>query len=508
MSTTNRQRKPIRWCVPWIISLVMLTTLLITLDPPTAIIAGDCPPPTVTPKDIVPIVFAVYAPFGTDDRLSQQADPFISNLAATAVPGFVHIVALVDNKNATRLIEITDGSLQETCLSKRDMGDPQTLIDFMAYVQAAHPSTRVVLSLEGHGGGYIPDVDPSEIKPTKWSTPTSDGDIPLQATPTAKGLEPPLPMGSPELSGQELMSTYDLYEALDHITLSGTNKIDLLVLNNCFNLSVEVLATVAPFAEYAVGYPNYNFFSKGVPYQEVFSGETENTPTLEFAQKFAVTNRAYLHSISTPPNEHPTIGGVVTLTQMYTITAYIDVLARELITAVNQGFSENIALAIETSQKYDTTSCQEDMHPEFELGVPDAFTDLHDFAGKLMETFSGISASGVYTAAQDLYNATRNIQVYSDGGLHPWVHQDLDYFWEFPSQLSLNIFLPIPNHHDFWDWRTLFYVGAPNRHANGLNTIDFVRTNHWREFLVTFYAQDDFAGIMRPCVPPAPLTYQ
>ncbi len=40
--------------------------------------------------------------------------------------------------------------------------------------------------------------------------------------------------------------------------------------DNCFNMSVEVLHTVAPHADYATGYMNYNFFTAGAAYPKVF----------------------------------------------------------------------------------------------------------------------------------------------------------------------------------------------------------------------------------------------
>ena len=50
----------------------------------------------------------------------------------------------------------------------------------------------------------------------------------------------------------------------------GVRKPAVIHFNNCFNMSVEVLHTVAPHADFATGYGNYNFFTAGEPYPEVF----------------------------------------------------------------------------------------------------------------------------------------------------------------------------------------------------------------------------------------------
>ena len=82
---------------------------------------------------------------------------------------------------------------------------------------------------------------------------------------------PLLPLGSPLLPVNHMpLSTWGLGAALKAALDAGVPKLSVIHFDNCFNMSVEVLHTVAPYADYATGYPNYNFFTAGEPYPGVF----------------------------------------------------------------------------------------------------------------------------------------------------------------------------------------------------------------------------------------------
>ena len=70
---------------------------------------------------------------------------------------------------------------------------------------------------------------------------------------------------------------------------AGVPKLAVIHFDNCFNMSAEVLYTVAPYAEYATGYPNYNFFTAGEGYPAVFTqlAQQGNGDAQELARAFA-----------------------------------------------------------------------------------------------------------------------------------------------------------------------------------------------------------------------------
>ena len=75
------------------------------------------------------------------------------------------------------------------------------------------------------------------------------------------------------------MSTWALGSALQRATRArGGRKLAAIHFDNCFNMSLEVLHTVADYANYATSYCNYNFFTAGEAYPAVFARLAKQGP--------------------------------------------------------------------------------------------------------------------------------------------------------------------------------------------------------------------------------------
>ena len=117
------------------------------------------------------VVFAVYAPFGSDEVLSTypnksrmpiEQQEMVLALKKVADCG-VHVSALIDLfDDDSYFVEIPAGRSSEMCIAsawKQDMSSPYALAGFLRRTSARHPRSALVLALEGHGAGFLPDID-------------------------------------------------------------------------------------------------------------------------------------------------------------------------------------------------------------------------------------------------------------------------------------------------------------------------------------------------------------
>jgi hypothetical protein len=469
------------------------------------------------------VVFAVYAPFGSDEELSKypnksrmpiEQQEMVLALKKVADCG-VHVSALIDLfDDDSYLVEIPAGRSSETCITstwKQDMSSPFALAGFLRRTCAKHPRSALVLAIEGHGAGYLPDVDASKI--TSASV-TGDGDyewrkanalttvVPVGGAPGLAFPSAELPFPSPELPGVRMpMSTYGLGFALKQATADGVARPAVIHFNNCLNMSLELLHTVAGHADFATAYCNSNFFTAGDPYPLVFERlrQQGTASRQELAEWFADENHAALSS----KGNHPTIGCVVELSRMPGIVDRLNTLSLELVTALQTTADRpklvgDLQDAIANSQQYDT-------EPPAVLEVPDQLTDVGSLAAQLSSRLAGFAA--VQQAADALLKSLAGIKRYGDNDI-PWV--DTSTRWNFTDKsLAMNILLPDPARTGQWDWRSPYYMdGRPNPPGSAAQRfiIDILRNTGtqrppWVQFLVEYHRNVAFKGLL-PAHPP------
>jgi hypothetical protein len=471
------------------------------------------------------VTLAVYAPFGTDALLSRypgtskltiQQHPLLTNLVRVAQAG-VHVSALIDLfDDDTWLVEIPagkPGSMKITSRWKQQMDAINTLSGFLRHTRKTRPGTALVLALEGHGAGYLPEIDISQLTTAnltrdgsiEWHITDGEG-APLlpMGSPLLPMGSPLLPMGSPLLPVNHMpLSTWGLAKALKSTLAAGPPPFGVIHFNNCFNMSVELLHTVAPYAEYATGYMNYNFFTAGGAYPLVFDKlkAAGSATTAQLAQWFADANRVVLAG----KKNHPTVGGVVALSRMSTIATRVDALAKALTAALTSasagerpGVVAKIRSAIEKAQQYDSVT-------PMVLDTPDELTDLHSFASQF--TTFDVNAVTVQKAAKDLAAALAGIKVYGVKDT-PWIEPAIT--WDFTSPaLAMNILCPDPALRGLWDWRSPYYLQTkpdPAKPPVQPQVIDFLKTaaNGWVEFIIEYHREVAFKGLLPAAIPDYP----
>lgn len=457
------------------------------------------------------VVLAVFAPFGADRTLSEFPDnkrktirqhPLLKHLLEVARQG-VNVSALIDlHDDDSYLIEIPAFEPRNIAVHsawKQLMSAPQSLAGFLRRTHQRFPCSTLVLALEGHGAGYLPDIDGSAITPQSTSGKgTVDwklGSDSLQAADSSNGapiltvsVYPELPVESPEIHPVSLpMSTWGLGFALRGAIKDGVPRPAVIHFNNCFNMSVEVLHTVASLADFATGYANYNFFTAGETYPEVFKElHDAGTATREqLAQWFALKNGDMLHQ----KLNHPTVGAAIALRRMSGVFTALTQLAHELTDALKSpsgnGVRDRIKQAVLDAQQYDTEQ-------GFQLQVPDQLTDVIDFAVQLKLRF----ASGtLHDRADDLIKAVGKVWQYGEFD-RPWV--DENQIWDFRDQrLGINVFFPDPGLQGLWDWRTPYYLKDLRRASDPpaqTHVIDFLNDSTgrsaWVKFLIEYHRID------------------
>jgi hypothetical protein len=469
------------------------------------------------------ITLAVYAPFGTDNGLSTYPDgasldliqhPLVQNLATVAGYG-IHVVALIDRFGRdTHLVDIRAGRADAIHISTRwklDMASPSTLSGFLKHAHQSHLASEIVLALEGHGAGFLPDLDRSKFTTDaitgggkyEWRI-SAGGSTPLPIGSSVLPMgSPVLPIGSPVLpTNHAPMSTCGLGAALKDAMDAGVPKPAVIHFNNCFNMSVELLHTVMPYAEYATGYPSYNFFTAGAAYPMVFDklAQRGSASSGEVAKWLADAN----HAVLAVKGNHPTAGGVIRLAKMQEVVERIDDLADALLAVLRNAANfksvaeSKIKPAIMKAQRYDATR-------DFDFETPDELTDIRSFAQALLDQDFD-PPFDVHTPARALLTATEGIKVYGDPPGHPWMEPAAT--WDFSGDLALNIFLPDPLRKGWWDWRSPFYLDVnpdPNRPRLQPNVIDFVKATDWVDFIIEYHRDLEFKGLLPASIPEFPV---
>jgi hypothetical protein len=475
------------------------------------------------------VTLAVFAPFGTDETLSNFPNgasqdlaqhPLFENLLKVAEQD-VHVLALIDRAgDDTLLVRIPAGQPDAVRVEsrwKQDMSSPNTLAGLLHEAWLWQPDAAIVLAMEGHGAGYLPEIDRRKLSMLNitdngkvvWRIGVTDESpaLPIGAPILPIGAPilpigaPILPIGAPILPMNHMpISTYGLGKALRDAQAAGVPKLAAIHFNNCFNMSAELLHTIAPYADYAVGYPNYNFFTAGAAYPQVFAKlqSAGSAASQQLALWFAESN----HAVLAAKGNHPTAGCAMHLAAMHDVTEKLDDLADALLsalrTAPNAGNVRNeIKQAIIRAQQYDTEA-------GFALETPDELTDLCSFAHALIA--ANVPANyNISVLAQALVDALLNVKVYGDDD-RPWIDPSVRWNFSAPA-LAMNIFLPDPLLRGLWDWRSPYYLDVnpdPAKPAVQPGIIDFLQVTDWVDFLIEYHKDTPFFGLLPAAIPAFP----
>jgi len=264
-------------------------------------------------------------------------------------------------------------------IGELNMGDPQTLIDFVSWGKAAFPAQRTALVLWNHGDGWR---TASFIKEQRKA-------ICIDIT-----------------SGGDALDTDELGQALAAVTADGASPLDLLAFDACLMAMVEVDAQVHPYARVRTASEETEP-GTGYPFDAIL-GDLVAHPEWDSAQLgIAIVERYY-------QEYNGETQSVVDLGDQYaTLIASVDQLAGALLAQHETLFATVRAVRLEVQQFY--------TH----------YVDLYDLAQML---HAAIEDADVRAGAQAVMDAVNTVTLREmHGGFWPGAHGISIYF---PAQAS------------------------------------------------------------------------
>jgi hypothetical protein len=465
------------------------------------------------------VVLAVYAPFGNDPVLSthpaasQQPilnQPIVQQLLDVAREG-THVCALIDlYRDDTWLVEIPAHAPQRMMITsawKQQMEAPQALAGFLKRAHARFHCAHMVLALEGHGSGYLPEIDRQRLTPAS----SSDGGT-LEWRLTERGAAPydsagnPVLPGvpSPELGGDSPeflpaglpMSSWALAEALRLARKGGVPAPVLIHFDNCFNMALEHLHAVSDHTGWATGYANYNFFTAGAAYPDVFRRLrlAGGASAGQLATWFAAANQAELAGLP----GHPSVGATIDMRRLRNLAAAVDRMAK----ALTEDLRRDRALALPRIHGAVKAALQYDSNNDYKLDVPDQTTDLGSLADRLLAAYT--AGTPVALAAAEVLRLLKGVWQYGENGAS---HMAPAENWDFSSpKLGMGILLPDPDLRGVWDWRSPYYMAGavdPNRPPALWRQIPWLADRAggvqapWPEFIEEYHRGVKFVSLER-----------
>ncbi len=282
-----------------------------------------------------------------DNNLCGLYSEMINSLGirlADKLNDFLNVLVLLDRHpvycdgqgNATRFVIQPDNTyvdhINRWDMGEVNMGDPQTLVSFVQWVERNFPAEHYYLAIANHGGG-ISGVSFDE---------TNQGD--------------------------RLMAD-EVYSALKRITNDGEQRFDLISLDasltglfeNAYDLRkyanyLLLFPTISPFSAYSypeyISHPNFTSNSLGVDLANIILDVVSATVSQPYGMVLIQTD------------------------EMDEVKIALDSLAETLLNQIDST-REKIAIARSTSQKVDANG-------DNRLSEKDYYIDLWDFASQLI----------------------------------------------------------------------------------------------------------------------------
>jgi uncharacterized repeat protein (TIGR01451 family) len=375
-----------------------------------------------------------------------------------------------------------------------DMGDPNTLANFVTWSMENYPAAYYFLSILDHGGGWSPTLVSSFQLPavssfqlpavssfqlpavSSFQLPAQDHFIPLRRSYHI--------FGGTGLSWDfsndyDYLSTAEMRRAFSSMTLEGSEKIDVVFYDACLAGMIEEAYEIKDYVSYFIGSENEAWGS--MPYDQYLNSITATTQPKELAE--AVVNE-YTASLSL--TGHPSTISAVDLAAITDVSLAVDHLARMMINGLN---SAKTALQIRDAylltQKFDYDS---DFRLEPET---DGYVDLAHLAVQIQEN---VTEPAILAAAQAVADSLISgerpfIVAEKHRSGYPWVITGPLQYWDLENAYGSSIYLPLgqdllmilENEQGITktvkvrDW----YVDT---------NLAFAADTQWNEFIAAYYA--------------------
>ncbi len=331
--------------------------------------------------------FLVYLD-GDNNLESAGIDDFLE-MSSVGSSGDLNIVVQFDrvpgyetgygNWTDTRRFHVTPGlepwAANGASIGEANMGDPQTLIDFVAWGMSAYPADRYAVVLWDHGSGWLmPGAEKPLLKNIAYDDTSGDA------------------LDMPELRG-----------AMETLSNGGADPLDLVGSDACLMGMIEVDGQLVPYVDVRVGSEETEP-EDGWPYDAILS-VLRSDPTMGAPQLGTVIVDAYYTSYG----DSQTQSAVDLGTPYAALSTAVDDLAAALIAGTGDHYA-TIATARSDTQRFAYST----------------YIDLYDFAYQINQQVSdtaiNAAASAVMSAVDDAVIHERH------GGNWPGAHGISIYF--------------------------------------------------------------------------------
>jgi len=392
-----------------------------------------------------PWTFMLY--LDGDNDLYPYLDRAIRNLEAQPANPNVNVVVLWDadrNNDSWRFLVQPGGNytlgVNKWYMGELNVGDPQTLADFITWTREHYPANHYYLSIADHGRGTTG---------VAWDY----------------------------TNNRDYLSTAELRTALNTATNSGQWKIDVLHYDACLMAMLEDAYQVKDFADYLVASQNlgWSVFAYEQYVEAGEAGVQGARAPYEFAAVVAqvtasTTPRQLAESVAEAYFNHPAIEAyprtisTLDLSQAASVRQAVDSLAAALRNNLNsiKTYVQNTRSA---TQKFDSRDY-------LKITQDDEYLDLYHLGDRLKQY---VPNGDVQTAAQGVMDAVTGgfvIVEHHQSGM--WAGEE-ELYWDLDNAHGVSIYFP------------------PRSGSNDYNRyithqlFRFTAEGQWDEFLVDYF---------------------
>jgi hypothetical protein len=364
-----------------------------------------------------------------DNDLDEFMFNTLTNTVAAGPSPRANVLMLVDGYTTTMaysdtmLYDVTRGeatplSATQVTTGERNMGDGQTLVDFVTWGQSHYPTRYTLVAIVDHGGGWAPgdEAFPSDIPALARHRHWSAGSNGLSWDFT---------------SDHDYLDSEEIRQAMATITNGGTDPLDVVFYDVCLMGMLEVAYQIKDHASFFVSSQNIGWAPVGPEgrYIQTIQGID---PTATPRQMAELLVQAYANA--TPPNGHPFTISAVDLSSLSTVASTMDQLA----IAISQTLTNSEQTALLHTVYSETQKLDYDSDFRIEPAT-DGFVDLYDFALHASQQHTDVNVSAEAQALMAELDVAIVAEEHRSG--RPWLA--LDRVWGLDDAHGLSIFLPL-----------------------------------------------------------------
>jgi titin len=364
-----------------------------------------------------------------DNDLEPYMLDTLSNVVSAGQSPRANVLALIDGYTATTehagtvLYDLTGGEATKldvdwNSAGEQNMGDGQTLVDFVTWGRARYPARHTLLSIVDHGGGWAPgdEVFPSGggalAHRRRWSAGSSG-------------------LSWDFTDGHDYLTSTEIRQAFATITGDGSTPLDVVFYDACLTGMLEIGYQIKDYASFFVSSQNIGWapFGSHGRYVRTIQGLQPTTTPRQMAELLVEG-----YAISMPPQLHPY---TISATDLSSLSAVVGA-ADQLASAISDTLEGPDATSL-LHQVYRETQ-KLDYDSDFAIEPDrDGFVDLHDFARQVSETYKEPDVTTAAASLMTAVDAAVVAEAHRSGT--PWMAMDRE--WDLDGVRGLSVFLPL-----------------------------------------------------------------